>query len=88
MQVRAQVRAKNRRIRYDKRAFLAEVVGSACVDCGDARLGAVQYHHANGRNRDVPAALTSLSWEALREEAMQLIALCGACHGVRHHEEV
>ncbi len=80
-------RATVRRGRQDKRTFLAEVVGAACVDCGDERPGAVEYHHLNGKEKgQVP--LTHLSWEALREEAMKLLALCGACHGVRHHKEV
>ena len=83
---REQARATVRRGRRDKRAFLAEVVGAACVDCGDERAGAVEYHHPNGKPRgQVP--LTHLSWEKLGDEAMKLIALCGACHGVRHHRE-
>ena len=72
--------------RYRKRAFLVEVVGAACVDCGDDRPGAVEYHHPGGKEKgQVP--LTHLSWDRLREEALHLIALCGACHGVRHHKE-
>ena len=79
-------RATVRRGRRDKRAFLAEVVGTACVDCGDERPGAVEYHHPYGKTKgQVP--LTHLSWKKLRDEAMKLIALCGACHGVRHHNE-
>ncbi len=75
-----------RRGRHDKRAFLAEVVGASCVDCGDDRAGAVEYHHPYGKPKgQVP--LTHLSWKNLRDEAMKLIALCGACHGVRHHRE-
>lgn len=82
-----QARATIRRGRQDKRAFLAEVVGAACVDCGDARPGAVEYHHPGGKDKgQVP--LTHLSWGALKKEALHLIALCGACHGVRHHKEV
>jgi len=82
-----QARAAVRRGRRDKRAFLAEVVGPSCIDCGDDRTGAVEYHHPHGKKKgQVP--LTHLSWEALKEEAMNLIALCGACHGVRHHKEV
>ncbi len=72
--------------RYRKRAFLAEVVGAGCVDCGDDRPGAVEYHHPDGKSKgQVP--LTHLSWDKLGDEAMKLIALCGACHGVRHHNE-
>ena len=75
-----------RQSRRRKRAFLAEVVGAACVDCGDDRPGAVEYHHPGGKDKgQVP--LTHLSWKKLEEEAMHLIALCGACHGVRHHKE-
>ena len=79
-------RAMVRRGRRGKRTFLAEVVGAACVDCGDDRPGAVEYHHPGGKDKgQVP--LTHLSWKKLEEEAMHLIALCGACHGVRHHKE-
>lgn len=81
-----QARATVRRGRRDKRAFLAEVVGAACVDCGDDRAGAVEYHHPGGKPKgQVP--LTHLSWEVLKDEALKLITLCGACHGVRHHSE-
>ena len=81
-----QSRRSVREGRYRKRAFLAEVVGAACVDCGDDRPGAVEYHHPGGKDKgQVP--LTHLSWKKLEEEAMHLIALCGACHGVRHHKE-
>ena len=84
---REQARATVRRGRQDKRAFRAEVVGAGCVDCGDERPGAVEYHHPYGKSKgQVP--LTHLSWEALKDEAMKLIALCGACHGVRHHKEL
>ena len=83
---RDQARRSVREGRYRKRAFLAEVVGAACVDCGDDRPGAVEYHHPGGKDKgQVP--LTHLSWKKLEEEAMHLIALCGACHGVRHHKE-
>ena len=83
---REQARRTVREGRYRKRAFLAEVVGAACVDCGDDRPGAVEYHHPGGKDKgQVP--LTHLSWKKLEEEAMHLIALCGACHGVRHHKE-
>lgn len=81
-----QARATVRSGRQDKRAFLAEVVGAGCVDCGDDRDGAVEYHHPDGKTKgQVP--LTHLSWDNLKDEAMKLIALCGACHGVRHHKE-
>lgn len=86
-QYRTAMRVRAGKLRHDKRAFLAEVLGTACVDCGDGRPGAVQYHHVNGRSRDVPPTLTNLSWPRLKEEAMTLIALCGACHGVRHQKE-
>lgn len=87
-QYRTAMRTRTGQLRYDKRAFLHEVLGTACVDCGDDRSGAVQHHHVNGRSRDVPPTLTDLSWPRLEEEAMTLIALCGACHGVRHHKEI
>jgi hypothetical protein len=63
------------------------VVGASCVDCPDDRPGAIEYHHPDGKEKG-RAPLTHLSWEALKEEVMQLIAICGACHGVRHYEEV
>ena len=78
--------ASCRRISRDKRAFLAEVVGAACVDCGDDRPGAIQYHHSE-EPKSGRFQLINLSWPKLKEEAMHLIALCGACHGVRHHKE-
>ncbi len=83
---REQARATVRNGRRDKRAFLAEVVGAACVDCGDDRPGAVEYHHPDGKAKGQPP-LTHLAWPKLRKEAMTLIAICGACHGVRHHKE-
>ncbi len=63
---REQSRRSVRDGRRRKRAFLAEVVGAACVDCGDDRPGAVEYHHPGGKDKgQVP--LTHLSWDRLRE---------------------
>lgn len=80
--------ARDRRYHANKRAFIEEVLGTICIDCGDDRPGAVEYHHPNGRNHQrASPALTSLSWYDLGEEIMNLLALCGACHKVRHYEE-
>lgn len=86
-QYRTHMRTYAGQLRHEKRDFLREVLGTACVDCGDDRPGAVQYHHVHGRARDVHPTLTNLSWPKLKEEAMVLIAICGACHGVRHHKK-
>ena len=82
---RARSQELNRRYLHRKLAFIYEVLGTACVDCGDDRPGAVQYHHPDGRGDD--RSLTARSWAEIKDEIMKVIPLCGACHGVRHHKK-
>ena len=70
------------RLRTEKREFVREVVGSSCVDCGEDRLSAIRYHHPHVRTTH--ESPSRLSWSALKDEVMHLIALCGTCHNLRH----
>ena len=66
----------------EKREFIREVVGAVCVDCGEDRIGALEYHHPDGRGNH--QSLIQKGWQALKEEVMHIIALCGSCHNIRH----
>lgn len=78
----ARYRIHNARRRDDKKEFVREVVGSVCVDCGEDRPAAIEYHHPNGR--ESAKSPENLSWKSLKDDVMSLVALCGTCHNLRH----
>lgn len=81
----------SRRIRDDKKAFVQEVVGTVCIECGEERPEAIMYHHPNGATERYgmkQRPLLTFSWERLKDEVMCLIALCGTCHLMRHRRGI
>lgn len=79
-------RAQNQR-RYQKQktrrlSILAEQVGAACIECGEDRAGAIEYHHTKKKEA---GNLYAMSWHQFRIELPKLVALCGTCHNLKHH---
>ena len=75
-----------RRIREDKMDFVREVAGAVCVDCGEDRPAALQYHHPGKRGNR--GTLSNKKWEVLKEMVMHIVPLCGTCHNLHHREVV
>jgi len=72
------------RRKQEKQSFVQEVVGTMCVDCGEDRIAALQYHHPGGN--EPKKTLWRLGWNQLKDEVMNVIPLCATCHQVRHQE--
>ena len=85
----------NVKLRKNKMEFVREIVGFCCINCGETREQAIQYHHPDGNTRPQPSyrgsgrtGLRDLSWKVLKEDVMTLIPLCGSCHLLQHRKAV
>ena len=72
-----------------KKEFIREILGTACVDCGDDREEVIDWHHPPGyepprRKSGSRIAMTALSMPDLADELMRVIVLCASCHALRH----
>lgn len=76
-------RRSNQKTNGKKLEFVREIVGGTCVDCGENRMAAIEYHHPSVGHEGQPSFI-SRSWPVLKEEVMRVIALCGTCHNLRH----
>lgn len=75
------------RRRQNKEA-LAQEAGGKCVRCGyDTFIGALQFHHLDPDEKQFGLAQngSTMSLDALRDEAKKCILLCANCHAEVEH---
>lgn len=75
------------RRRKNKEA-LAQEAGGKCLRCGyDTFIGALQFHHLDPKEKQFGLAQngSTISLDALREEAKKCILLCANCHAEVEH---
>jgi transposase-like protein len=80
--VRCRSEAVSRRRRRLKEILVAEA-GGRCSICGyDRYIGALQFHHLDGRQKEFGVATRGLtrSLAAVRAEAAKCVLLCANCH--------
>lgn len=80
----ARVSARRRKNKEE----LAQEAGGKCMRCGyDDFLGALQFHHLNPEEKRFGLAQngSTMSLDALREEAKKCVLLCANCHAEVEH---
>lgn len=87
---KANVVARNRRVRADHRERLVEhLLSHPCVDCGEADLRVLDFDHEDPsqKTREVGRlAAAAMSWQRVAEEISRCSVRCANCHRRRTAE--
>ena len=71
-------REVNTRLRYKKKNFLIENLGSKCCECG--ATDCLEIDHINPGLKKDRQCLYSCSWDRIKSEMDNLQLLCSSCH--------
>jgi 5-methylcytosine-specific restriction endonuclease McrA len=77
----AESRELNTRLRYEKKNFIIESLGSKCCECGTSDC--LEIDHINPGLKKDRRCLYVCSWDRIKSEMDNLQLLCSACHQER-----
>jgi len=81
--------ARKDRRREELRAWLHELKRDelACVECGEGRPPALDFHHPDEKDLGVAEMVThGYAKESIREEIERCVVLCANCHRAHHYD--
>lgn len=88
----ANKRAKTRRKKFmankdERRAFLIELKGGKCIDCGyNEHPAAFEFDHLRDKVAAISSMLnTPIKWERILAEVEKCELVCANCHRIRTH---
>ena len=78
-----ETRENNTRLRYDKKNFIIENLGSKCCECG--ATDCLEIDHINPGLKKDRRCLYVCSWDRIKSEMNNLQLLCTSCHQEKSH---
>lgn len=79
-----------RKCQKRKKQFAVNAFGGKCQICGyDKCLGALGFHHLNGKEKEWSPSyiIARWSWERAKKELEKCILVCMNCHSEIHYDE-
>lgn len=85
---RETLRARQNRVRRERRELLIKLCGGACESCGTDDGRCLDFHHDKGEKHFILGReQLTRSLSRLLVEVNKCILLCANCHRIKHAEE-
>ena len=82
------IRKRNNSAKDKLRDYVAKILESGCVDCGNKDIRVLEFDHIEGKDYSISSLIRSASnMDKLNEELSKCEVRCANCHRIRYSLE-